>query len=137
MIVKHLRLLMDEKKEIAKLFDIWNNAVMSGDPHSVAALYNSEDVVFLPTLSSRIRTDHEGVLNYFNTFCSLPKIKGEITESHIRNYGDIAMNSGNYNFTFEKDGEPQLVKARFTYIYRKIRDEWKIIEHHSSAQPES
>jgi hypothetical protein len=28
------------------------------------------------------------------------------------------------------------VKARYTFIYRKIDDKWFIAEHHSSAMPE-
>lgn len=28
------------------------------------------------------------------------------------------------------------VKARYTFIYRKIEDRWFIAEHHSSAMPE-
>jgi len=32
---------------------------------------------------------------------------------------------------------PREVTARFTFVYRKVEDEWLIAEHHSSVLPES
>ena len=54
-------------------------------------------------------------------------------ESNVRRFGDIAINSGVYTFTF-KDGVS--VQARFTYVYQWDGERWMIIEHHSSAMPE-
>jgi len=38
-----------------------------------------------------------------------------------------------YTFTF---GDGSAVTARFSYLYRQIDGDWKILEHHSSAMPE-
>jgi hypothetical protein len=45
----------------------------------------------------------------------------------------VISNSGIYTFTFGVDGT--VVPARFTYVYKKIGDEWKILSHHSSQLP--
>lgn len=51
----------------------------------------------------------------------------------MRVFGDLAINSGLYTFTFA-DGST--VAARFTFVYRRSGDRWQIIEHHSSRMPE-
>ena len=45
----------------------------------------------------------------------------------------VISNSGIYTFTFGIDGTK--VQARFTYVYKKVGDEWKILSHHSSQLP--
>ena len=47
------------KAEVRKLFDLWNDALHTGDPATVAKRYAKEGVL-LPTLSDVPRTDVEG-----------------------------------------------------------------------------
>lgn len=121
------------KNEIEKLFEQWNDALQTGDPKQVVALYDDTDAILLPTISNEVRHNHAEIEDYFVRFLAL-KSKGEINESNIRVFGDIAINSGIYTFDF-KDGSS--VQARFTYVYRWNGERWMIIEHHSSAMPES
>ncbi|MEM7093634.1 MAG: SgcJ/EcaC family oxidoreductase [Actinomycetota bacterium] len=119
-------------EEINGLFAIWDEALGTGDPDQVTALY-ATDAVLLPTLSNRVRTDHEGIRDYFVGFCAKGP-RGAIDETHTRVLADrVVSNSGIYTFTFA-DGSA--VSARFSYVYRNDGDSWKIIEHHSSAMPE-
>jgi uncharacterized protein (TIGR02246 family) len=57
----HPALLLQEEelKALAGQFDRWNEALQTGDPEAVAALY-MPDAVLLPTVSNQVRTDHEG-----------------------------------------------------------------------------
>ena len=119
------------EKEILALFDAWNSALKTGDPKNVVALYET-NAILLPTVSNKVRHTHDEIEDYFVHFVAKSPI-GEINEANIRTFGDIAINSGVYTFTFE-DGSA--VKARFTYVYRWNGQNWKIIEHHSSAMPE-
>lgn len=119
------------QNEITALFDTWNKALQTGDPKQVAALYET-NAILLPTVSNKVRHNHEEIEDYFVTFCAKKPV-GEINESNIRTFGDIAINSGIYTFTL--DGTAT-VQARFTYVYRWNGQDWKIIEHHSSAMPE-
>lgn len=121
-----------EKQAIIDQFYRWNEALGSGDPDKVAGLYGP-DAVLLPTISNKIRTDYEGIRAYFEFF-QTRQPQGELEESHVRAYGDIAIHSGAYRFTMGATGDK--VRARFTFIYRKEGDDWVIIEQHSSAMPE-
>ena len=117
--------------DITTLFETWNSALQTGDPKQVAALY-AADAILLPTVSNQVRHNHEEIEDYFVHFLAKGP-SGKIDEANIRIFGDLAINSGVYTFTFA-DGA--VVTARFTYVYRQNEDGWKIIEHHSSAMPE-
>ena len=117
--------------KIVSLFDEWNSALQTGDPKQVAALYESNGIL-LPTVSNKVRHNHEEIEDYFVHFLAKGP-EGKIDESNVRTFGDVAINSGVYTFSF-KDGA--VVQARFTFVYRWNGQQWKIIEHHSSAMPE-
>lgn len=117
--------------QIMSLFDAWNNALQTGDPKKVAELYETNGIL-LPTVSNQVRHNHEEVEDYFVHFVAKGPV-GKIDEANIRTFGDIAINSGVYTFTF-KDGVS--VQARYTFVYRWNGQDWKIIEHHSSQMPE-
>ena len=53
----------------------------------------------------------------------------------IRVYGNTAVNTGYYTFSYVKDGETESIPARYSFTYVKDGDEWKIVDHHSSAVP--
>lgn len=117
--------------EILKLFDEWNAALQIGDPGRVAEMY-AADAILLPTISNKVRHDHEEIRDYFELFLAKGP-KGVIDEANVRVFGDLAINSGLYTFSFA-DGS--VVAARFTFVYRRSGDQWLIVEHHSSRMPE-
>lgn len=122
---------------IAKQFDIWNAALQTGDPNKVAALYCQPGGVLLPTVSNMVRTNHAEIADYFVHFLQL-KPNGQIDKAYIRILGpDTAVNSGLYTFHVIKDGKPADVHARYTFVYQKVKGKWCIMDHHSSAMPES
>jgi uncharacterized protein (TIGR02246 family) len=117
--------------EITALFDEWNSALQTGDPKKVAALYETNSIL-LPTMSNKVRHNHEEIEDYFVHFLAKGPV-GKINEANIRTFGQIAINSGVYTFTF-KDGVA--AQARFTFVYRWNGERWNIVEHHSSQMPE-
>lgn len=124
----------DSKAEVQAAFDNWLAAVASHKAENVAKLY-AKDAVLLPTLSPKVHNTPELRLAYFNVFTAKPDIKGTVDESHIRVFGNTAVNSGLYTFTFTKDGETQTVPARYSFVYRKTSKGWLIVDHHSSKLP--
>ena len=125
---------MTTSSTISELFDKWNNALQTGDPDQVVACY-AKDAILLPTVSNKVRHNHEEIRDYFVHFLA-KKPYGRIDEGNIRIFGDLAINSGLYTFALTQDGQTADVGARFTYVYQKQGDDWLIIEHHSSVLPE-
>jgi uncharacterized protein (TIGR02246 family) len=126
------------EQEILELFNKWNEALQTGNPKNVADRYAKDGECFLlPTVSPIIRHNHAEIEDYFETFLKMQPF-GTITESNIRVYGDIAINSGLYTFELNgNDGNRVSVDARFTFIYKKEEDDWLILEQHSSILPEA
>ena len=116
---------------ITSLFEKWNDALKTGEPKNVSALYEA-NAILLPTLSNKVRHNHAEIEDYFVHFLAKSPV-GEINESNIRTFGDLAINSGIYTFVFEDGSKAQ---ARFTFVYRWNGQQWMIVEHHSSQMPE-
>jgi len=119
------------KSEVRGLFDLWNDALRTGDPATVAKRYG-KDGVLLPTLSDVPRTDSEGIKDYFVGFLS-KKPLGRILEGEIYVGNNWAQDAGIYEFTFE-DGSK--VKARYSFVYAFEDGQWVISHHHSSLMPQ-
>ena len=117
--------------EIAALFDQWNAALQTGEPKKVAELYEY-NAILLPTVSEKVRHNHDEIEDYFVTFLAKDPV-GKIDEANIRTFGDIAINSGIYTFAVKGGAK---VQARYTFVYKWNGQAWKIIEHHSSQMPE-
>ena len=110
------------KIDISSLFEVWNNALQTGDPQKVAELYET-NAILLPTVSNKVRHNHSEIEDYFRHFLSKGP-KGKIDESNVRAFGDIAINSGLYTFTFN---DKSVVRARFTFVYRRRFENWMIV----------
>ena len=119
-------------EKITSLFDEWNRALQTLDVKKVSALYE-KDAILLPTISNKVRHNHEEIEDYFLHFLA-KKPKGKIDESNVRIFDGIAINSGIYTFSFEDNST---VQARFTFTYRWNGIRWMIVEHHSSQMPEN
>ena len=65
----------------------------------------------------------------------LPKATVKFGDQLIRVYGDTAVNTGYYTFSYTKDGETKSIPARYSFTYVKDGNDCKIVDHHSSATP--
>jgi len=118
--------------EVRSLFSLWNNALATLDPDEVAKRY-SKAPCLLPTVSDVPRTDYDSIKAYFVDFLK-KKPQGVILESYVTSGPDWCMDDGIYEFTMGATGDK--VKARYSFVYAKEGDEWKIAHHHSSQMPE-
>ncbi|MFC4605720.1 SgcJ/EcaC family oxidoreductase [Rhodococcus kronopolitis] len=121
--------------EITGLFTEWNDALATGNPDTVAALY-APDAVLIPTVSDEVRTDHTGIVDYFTGF--LPSRPSAVIEQSVVTVldADAAIDAGVYRFTLHENDVPKTVDARFTFVYQKQDGKWLIVNHHSSEMPE-
>lgn len=120
------------KEEVRALFNLWNDALATGDPKQVAARYGKE-AALLPTVSDVPRNDAAGIEDYFVHFLK-NEPQGEILQGEIVIGTNWAQDSGIYEFTMGTTGAK--VKGRYSYIYVYENDEWMISHHHSSVMPE-
>lgn len=114
----------------------WVAAFNSRDPKRIVALY-APDAVFWGTTAKTIATTPESVWAYFEDAGQRPWTRVTIDAQHERVYGDTAIVSGAYTFSDVRDGVATNVRpARFTFVFRRAGDRWRIVDHHSSRVPE-
>jgi uncharacterized protein (TIGR02246 family) len=130
--------LVNTKTAVQNAYNDWCAAISQakGDPEMITKFY-AQDAILLPTLSSRILRNHNGGLNaYFIKFTSSPDIQCKTEQLITQIYGDMAINSGSYDFSFtEKNGKTKTIAARFTFVYKEEDGQWLIVAHHSSILP--
>jgi uncharacterized protein (TIGR02246 family) len=118
--------------EAKGLFNLWNDALATLDPNTVAMRY-AKNPVLLPTVSDVPRTDYASIRDYFDAFLKFEP-QGEIISSNIMIGKNLVQDCGVYEFTMGVSGKK--VKGRYTFVYVFEDDEWKISHHHSSMMPE-
>ena len=123
------------RPEIAGLFDRWNSSLQTRDPNLVTKNY-ARNAILLPTVSNQVRRNHKEIHDYFVNFLQLQPV-GKINFRSIRLYCGVAIDSGVYTFALTNNGKTQEVKARYTFVYNRVGNQWLIAEHHSSAMPET
>jgi hypothetical protein len=68
---------------------------------------------------------------YFVTaFKVLPRLKVSFGDQLIRVYGDMAVNTGYYTFSYGNDGETKTLPARYSF---HLRQEWRSMAHRRSS----
>jgi hypothetical protein len=70
-----------------------------------------------------------------DSFQGPSRLKVAFGDQLVRVYGDAAINTGHYTFSYTKDGETKTLPARYSFTYVKRGDTWLIVDHHSSAMP--
>ena len=125
----------EPKEEVEAAAAAWAQALGEDDPDKVLPLYAS-DAVLWGTLSPKLRSDPAALRDYFvGAFKVLSGLKVAFGDHLIRVYGNTAVNTGYYTFSFVQNGESKTFPARYSFTYVKNGDRWMIIDHHSSAMP--
>ena len=116
-------------KKLIDLLQIWVKKIKTNDAREVAELYH-ENGLLLGTFSDVERKGKKLILDYFeNLFNS--NIDVEIITEHEFKAEFIYTVSGFYNFFVNN----KKIKARFSFVFIKNKEEWKILSHHSSILP--
>ena len=113
------------------MLETWVDKIRTNDPNQVASLYH-DDGLLLGTFSDIERKGYDLILEYFENLMK-SKVDVEIVTEHKYETESLITNSGLYNFIV--DGK--IVNARFSFVFTKTSNDWKIISHHSSVLPES
>jgi uncharacterized protein (TIGR02246 family) len=123
------------KEDVAAATARWANIFALNDPDKILPLYANDGVLW-GTLSPTVRSDPAAVKAYFvGAYKALPQAKVAFGEQLIRVYGNTAINTGYYTFSYVKDGQAASIPARYSFAYVKTGNDWFIVDHHSSAMP--
>lgn len=124
-----------DKEDVAAATAKWAEVFTDDNPDPILALYDQEAVMW-GTLSPTRRDDPAAIRDYFvKAFKALPGHKVTFGDQSIRVYGNTAINTGYYTFSFVKDGKPTSLPARYSFVYVKRNGDWKIVDFHSSKMP--
>ncbi|MEB3294192.1 MAG: DUF4440 domain-containing protein, partial [Synechococcales bacterium] len=128
-----------EQRSVNAATTEWLATVTSGRANAAEAVVKlyAPDALLLGTVSEQVRDTPQEIRDYFNYFTQLPRLSVSGYRPFIRVYGSVAINSGYYTFSYEKEGHTKVVPARYTFVYRKVNGNWMITEHHSSALPKA
>jgi uncharacterized protein (TIGR02246 family) len=129
----------DDEADVTTAMNMWKDYLAKGtseQPGEILSLY-AEDGVLWGTLSSKRRDDPAAIRDYFvNAYKALPELSVTFEDPHIRVYGDTAVNTGYYTFSYEKDGQAMTLPARYSFTLVERDGNWLIVDHHSSAMPQ-
>ena len=127
---------MDFLKTSSENFSRWAKAVREMDIEGVLHLY-SDEATFLPTFSSELKQGKDGARSYFEHFLKKAPVCN-IIQAEVQPLNEkVYLQSGFYDFNL-KDGSKALIRARFSFVWKKEEDGiWRIIHHHSSTLPSS
>jgi uncharacterized protein (TIGR02246 family) len=123
------------RDDVAAATANWANVFADNNADSILPLY-AKDAVLWGTLSPVVRNDPGAIKAYFvGAFNALPKATVKFGDQLIRIYGNTAVNTGYYTFSYVKDGETKSIPARYSLTFVRDADKWLIVDHHSSAMP--
>ena len=111
------------------LLGIWVEKIRGNNANQVADLYH-DDGLLLGTFSDIESHGKKLIFNYFENLLK-SKIDIEIITQHEHKTDSIIVSSGFYNFKVDA----KRIKARFSFVFVKTKESWKILSHHSSELP--
>lgn len=112
-------------------FEMWNEALQTGDPKKVAELY--AEALFMPTFSDEIKEGRSGAEEYFTHFLK-KNPTCEIVSDKIQADGtDRYTHLGYYNFTINAIQGREVIEAKFMFNWKKNEQGKWIMTAHGSA----
>jgi hypothetical protein len=130
-----------KRNEVQELHRDWKRTIDTQDLAGVVALYDPGALVYA-TFKTTLSTSKE-IESYFKHLFTKDELSVTFEKHQTRIYAvNTAITSGIYTFHYSSNGTVVDVPARFTFVYlREVagesKDTWKIIDHHSSVDPEN
>ena len=121
-------------EDVSALTAAWVDAFNSRDPARIVALYDPQ-AVLIGTTAKKPAVGTTAIAAYFADAARQPMNRIALGEHTARGYGDVAIDSGLYNFFQVQDGKATVIPERYTLVYRKRDGKWLIVEQHSSRVP--
>lgn len=111
----------------------WAAALSARDAQKITNLY-AKDALLYATFTNML-DNQPARYAYFQGLVKNPDLKVVFDKQNIRLFGNTAINSGLYTFSFTDQGKVVTVPARYTFVYTLTPKGWMIVDHHSSKLP--
>jgi hypothetical protein len=99
------------QEDVAAAGQKWAAVFAENNPDSMLPLY-AKDAVLWGTLSPTVRSDPAALKAYFmGAFQALPKATVKFGDQLTRVYGNTAVNTAYYTFSYTKDGETKSISG--------------------------
>jgi MFS superfamily sulfate permease-like transporter len=125
-----------DKKSLTVFIKDWGDAI---NKHNLLGILNhyDYDALLWGTFAKDLGAGHIPIKKYFEHLLELKDLNVSFQEYETRQYNDIFIQSGSYIFSYTKRGERHEIPARYSFVCKKDRNSWFILEHHSSMLPET
>ena len=124
-----------EKKDLDEFIADWAHGVNFHNVSSVVGTYDGQGLLW-GTFAKDLRSGHFHIRRYFEHLFELDDVRVEFESGETRQYHDIFIRSGSYRFSYLKKGHPVQIPARYSFVCKRERTGWYILEHHSSEFPQ-
>jgi hypothetical protein len=101
---------------------------------SVVGTYDLSGILW-GTFARELRVGHSRIKGYFEHLFELDNLAVKFDSGETRQYHDVYIRSGSYQFSYQKKGNVVHVPARYSFVCKKEKTGWYILEHHSSEFP--
>jgi len=123
-----------DKKNLQQFIDDWALGVNNRNLSTVVSTYDYNGLLW-GTFAKELREGHSNIRKYFEHLFELDGLSVRIESGQVRQYGNIFIQSGKYVFAYDrKDGRVE-IPARYSFVCKKEKTGWYIVEHHSSQFP--
>ena len=122
-----------DARELERLERVWNEAHERGDADVLEGLWSDDLEVDVPRMPVMNKAD---VLNFARSG-RMKFVRYATSEIRIRIYGDTAVVSGRLQRTRQINGKELSDDWRFTKVYVRQAQQWRVVSFHASeaAQP--
>ena len=125
-----------DKKSLTNFIQEWGKSLNNHNLLNVINHYDY-DAMLWGTFAKDLNNGHIKIKKYFEHLMDLKNLKVDFNDDfEVRQYNDIFIQSGSYEFSYTKKTQQVKVPARYSFVCKKDKSSWYILEHHSSVLPE-
>lgn len=121
-------------KDLDAFIQDWAHGVNHHNLLSVVSTYDTNGLLW-GTFAKDLRSGHSQIKRYFEHLFELDGVQVHFESGETRQYNDVFIRSGSYQFRYHKKGQVVVVPARYSFVCKKEHTGWYVLEHHSSEFP--
>lgn len=123
-----------DKKNLNDFINDWAFGVNKHNILSVVSTYDYQGLLW-GTFAKELREGHANIKKYFEHLFEMDRVTVHFESGEVRQYKDIFIRSGKYVFSYYKKDIKIDIPARYSFVCKKEKTGWYILEHHSSEFP--